>query len=52
MVGNRSSDTLSGLNAGIKNSILIGSDEPFNAETASAHYESLYDFSLKIKQVF
>lgn len=52
MVGNRSSDTLAGLNAGIKNSILIGSDEPFNAETASAHYESLYDFSLKIKQVF
>ena len=52
MAGNRNSDTLAGLNAGIKNSVLIGSDEPFNAETASAHYENLYDFSQNIKQVF
>ena len=52
MVGNRNSDTLAGMNAGIKTNILIGSDEPFNPETASAHYESLYDFSQYIKQVF
>lgn len=49
MVGNRNSDTLAGINAGIKNNILIGSDEPFNAESASAHYESLYEFSQKYK---
>lgn len=52
MAGNRNSDTLAGINAGIKNNILIGSDEPFSAETASAHYESLYEFSQNIKQVF
>ncbi len=52
MVGNRNSDTLSGINAGIKNNILIGSDEPFSAETASAHFENLYDFSQILKQVF
>lgn len=52
MVGNRISDTLAGINAGIKNNILIGSDEPFNPEFASEHYESLYEFSQNIKQVF
>lgn len=52
MVGNRNSDTLAGINAGIKNNILIGSDEPFNPESASSHFESLYEFSQNIKQVF
>ncbi len=51
MAGNRNSDTLAGMNAGLTNNILIGSDETFNPETASAHYESLYDFSQYIKQV-
>ncbi len=40
-VGNRRSDLLAGINAGIENIILIGSDEPDAAEIASAHYQSL-----------
>ena len=52
MVGNRNSDTLAGMNAGIKNNILIGSDEPFNPQSASACCESLFEFSQNIKQVF
>ncbi len=49
MVGNKRSDILAGINAGIGNNILIGTDEPDAAETASAHYENLFDF---LKQVF
>lgn len=52
MLGNRVSDTSAGLNAGIINSFLIGSDEPFSPQTAAAHFESLYDFSQSLKQVF
>ncbi len=52
MVGNKRSDILAGINAGVGNNILIGSDEPDAAEVASAHYESLYGFSQKLKQVF
>lgn len=40
-VGNRRSDLLAGINAGIKSIILIGSDEPDAAEIASAHYQSI-----------
>lgn len=52
MVGNKGSDILAGINAGVGSSVLIGSDEPEYAETASAHFESLYGFSQKLKQVF
>ena len=44
-VGNRRSDLLAGINAGIKHNVLIGSDEPDAADIASAHYNSLKDFS-------
>lgn len=50
-VGNRRSDILAGINAGTLQNILIGSDEPDAAEIASAHYESLFDFSQNLKQV-
>lgn len=43
LAGNRRSDLLAGINAGIKNIILIGSDEPDAAEIASAHYQSLFE---------
>lgn len=42
-VGNRRSDLLAGINAGTEKNILIGSDEPYAAEIASAHYAGLYD---------
>lgn len=51
-VGNRCSDVFAGINAGTGANILIGSDEPDAAEIASAHFESLFDFSQKLKQVF
>lgn len=44
-VGNRRSDLLAGINAGIKKTVLIGSDEPDAEEIASAHYDTLSDFS-------
>ncbi|MBR2869533.1 MAG: D-glycero-beta-D-manno-heptose 1,7-bisphosphate 7-phosphatase [Clostridia bacterium] len=44
-VGNRHSDLLAGINAGIKHNILVGSDEPDAADIASAYYKSLKDFS-------
>lgn len=44
-VGNRRSDLLAGINAGVKNTVLIGSDEPDAAEIASAHFDNLSDFS-------
>lgn len=44
-VGNRRSDLLAGINAGLKNTVLIGSDEPDAAEIASAHFDNLSDFS-------
>ena len=44
-VGNRRSDLLAGINSGTGYNVLIGSDEPDAAEIASAHYESLFDFS-------
>ena len=50
-VGNRRSDLLAGINAGIKNTVLIGSDEPDAAEIASVHYDNLSDFS-DLEQVF
>lgn len=50
-VGNRGSDILAGINAGTGHNILIGSDEPQNADIASAHYENLCDFSDILKQV-
>lgn len=50
-VGNRKSDILAGVNAGTGKNILIGSDEPETADIASAHYDNLYDFSHKLKQV-
>lgn len=43
LAGNRRSDLLAGINAGIKNIVLIGSDEPDAAEIASAHYQSLFE---------
>ncbi len=52
MVGNKRSDILAGINAGVGTNILIGSDEPESAGIASAHYESLYGFSQNLKQVF
>lgn len=42
-VGNRRSDLLAGVNAGTLKNILIGSDEPDAAETASAHFHGLID---------
>lgn len=50
-VGNRRSDLLAGINAGTSGNILIGSDEPDAEDIASAHYESLFDFSQNLKQV-
>lgn len=50
-VGNKLSDVLAGINAGTGKNILIGSDEPDNADISSAHYESLFDFSQTLKQV-
>ncbi len=44
-VGNRRSDLLAGINAGITKTVLIGSDEPDAEEVASAHYDTLSDFS-------
>ncbi len=43
LAGNRRSDLLAGINAAIKNIVLIGSDEPDAAEIASAHYQSLFE---------
>ncbi len=48
-VGNRASDILAGRNAGTKNNVLIGSDEPESVCIASAHYDNLYDFSHKLR---
>ena len=45
VIGNRRSDLLAGINAGIKKTVLIGSDEPDAEETALAHYDTLSDFS-------
>lgn len=50
-VGNKLSDIMAGINAGTGTNILIGSDEPDAAETASAHFRNLYDFSQNLKQV-
>ncbi len=52
MLGNRMSDILAGTNAGVGQNILIGSDEPEAAESASAHYDTLFKFSQELKQVF
>ncbi len=51
VIGNRRSDLLAGINAGIGKTILIGSDEPDAAKIASAHFDTLSDFS-DFKQVF
>ncbi len=48
-VGNRASDILAGINAGTGQNILIGNDEPESVGIASAHYNSLYDFSHKLR---
>lgn len=44
-IGNRRSDLLAGINAGVKKTVLIGSDEPDAEDIASAHYDTLSDFS-------
>ena len=50
-VGNRASDILAGKNAGTGQNILVGNDDPDAKEIASAHYDNLYDFSHRLKQV-
>lgn len=50
-VGNKISDVLAGVNAGTCNNILIGCDDTDTDGIASAHYESLYEFSKNLKQV-
>ena len=45
VAGNRRSDLLAGINAGIEKTVLIGSDEPDAEEIASAHYDTVSDFS-------
>ena len=44
-VGNKLSDILAGKNAGVKNNILTGHDESDSDGIASAHYDTLFDFS-------
>lgn len=43
LAGNRRSDLLAGIKAGITNIVLIGSDEPDAAEIASAQYQTLFE---------
>ena len=50
-VGNKASDILAGINAGTAYNILVGSDEPEAGDIASAHYDGIYDFSHRLKQV-
>ncbi len=50
-VGNRCSDILAGINAGIGQNVLVGQDEYDRADIAAAHYENLYAFSQVLKQV-
>ena len=50
-VGNIASDILAGKNAGTGQNILVGNDDPDAKEIASAHYDNLYDFSHRLKQV-
>jgi hypothetical protein len=42
---------LAGVNASTGNNILTGSDDTDTDGIASAHYESLYEFSKNLKQV-
>ncbi len=52
VIGNRISDVVAGINAKIKNNILVGSDETDDSGIASAIYGSLYEAAINIKQVF
>lgn len=51
-IGNRISDVLTGVNAGTGKNILVGSDETDTDGVSSDVYESLYEASDNIKQVF
>lgn len=50
--GNRMSDVLAGINAGTSNNILIGCDESDSQQLSSNRFNSIFELSQNIKQVF